>query len=427
MPPYESHLGQNLVLRTVRDEKDVDRYVALNTLIWEPVTAWTSDYLMRHHPEIVYDDFMYVEDSTSGEMLSTTCLIPWHILFQGIPLKVAMLEMVGTHPTHRKRGLIRSQVGLFHQAVEDRNFDISIIEGIPYYYLQFGYGYAFDKRAQDTLPAWNIPDGPTTPYRLRQATLDDAPALTRLYQEAMAPVQFHDLRDEGYWRFLLSWVRYPTRMIEDERSRQAVGYVCMHSMDRAGVSVMESGVTGYEAAMAVLRMLKVESGGEIRLSWPQTSTLVQIARGLGSQPVPVLQWLVRIRNIEALLTKMAPIFEQRIAASAFAGLTADICLNLYKQGYLLQFKAGQLEVKALGFVDASMDADGGDIRVPPEVFPRLVFGYRRLEELADAAPDTYIKPALAYLGDILFPKVTSHLCVPYLYCGPLPPEQLAPG
>jgi hypothetical protein len=422
---YAEPLGQNLILRTIRDERDIDRYVALNALIWEDLTAWTSDYLMRHHPEIGYDDFMYVEDSSSGEMLSTTCLIPWHCQLEEIPLKVAMLEMVGTHPGHRKRGLIRSQVGLFHRAVEERNYDISIIEGIPYYYLQYGYGYALDKRGQDTLPAWNIPDGPSAPYRLRQATLADAALLTRLYQESMAPVQFHDLRQEEYWRFLLSWVRYPTWIIEDERRAQGVGYVCMHKLPQAGVSVMEYGLTEYSVGLALLRLLKAGYGGEIRISGPQTGLLAQIGRSLGSQPVAMGQWLVRIRNVESLLAKMVPIFERRVANSPFKGLTADICLNLYKQGYLLRFQDGRLETRALGFVDASMGADGGDIRLPPEVFPRLIFGYRRLQELVDAAPDTYIKPEWAYLGEILFPRISSHLCVPYLYCGPLPPERAA--
>jgi hypothetical protein len=282
-----------------------------------------------------------------------------------------------------------------------------------------------DHRPQDSLPAWKIPDGPVAPFRLRQATFADSAVLTRLYQESMAPVQFHDLREEEYWRFLLRWVRYPVRIIEDERKSQAVGYVCTQRMHNSGISVIESGVTSYDAALAVLRLLKAESGGEIRLSWPQSSVLVQVGRGLGSQPTPGLQWLVRIRSVEGLLAKMAPVFERRVAASAFVGLTRDICLNLYKQGYLLRFQDGQLEIKALGFVDASMGADGGEIRVPPEVFPRLIFGYRRLNELVDATPDTYIKPELAYLGNILFPWINSHLCVPYLYCGPLPPEPAA--
>ncbi len=421
-PPHAENLGQALILRTVRDECDIERYVALNSLVWEARTAWTSDYLMRHHPEIGYDDFVYVEDERAGEMLSTTCLIPWHCRFEEITLKVAMLEMVGTHPAHRRRGLIRAQVRRFHQALDERSFDLSIIEGIPYYYRQYGYGYALDHRAQDSLPAWCIPDGPTAPYRLRPAILEDAPVLARLYQEAMAPVQLHDLRDEEYWRFLLHWVRYPTRLIEDERDSRVVGYICAASMEHSGISVLESGITSYEVGMAALRLLKAETGGEIRLGWPQSSTLVQIARSLGSVTLPVYQWLIRICNVERLLNKMRPIFERRIAASPFTGLTADICLNLYKQAYMLYFREGKLNVEVAGFVDTSMGADGGDIRVPPETFPRLILGYRRLEELRDAWPDTYAKPAIAYLADVLFPPVTSFLCVPYLYCGPLPPE-----
>ena len=74
-------------------------------------------------------------------------------------------------------------------------------------------------------------------------------------------------------------------------------------------------------------------------------------------------------------------------------------------------------VASAGFVDASMGADGGDLCIPPDAFVCLVFGYRSLDELADAWPDIVVKPQSRYLLQALFPKRQAYFWMPYLYCG----------
>ena len=182
-----------------------------------------------------------------------------------------------------------------------------------------------------------------------------------------------------------------------------------------GVKTPESGIAGYAAGMTALQTLKQEYGADIQLGWPQTNTLTQIGRSLGSTPLPADQWLLRITDVAGFLTKLAPVFEQRLARSDCAGLTANLCVNLFRHAFVLHFTRGKLErVAAVGFVDASMGADGGDLCIPPDAFVRLVFGYRDLDELHDAWPDITIKPASRRLLEILFPKVAAYFCMPYL-------------
>jgi GNAT superfamily N-acetyltransferase len=420
-----------LVLRTVRDERDVDRYAAFHSAYVSAAEGITCAYLLRHHPEIGYDDFIIVEDERTGELLSTTCLIPWHCCYEDIPLRVAMLEMVVTHPAHRHRGLIRAQIKPFHRRVSEQHYDLSVIEGIPYYYRQYGYAYAVDHGSYDSLPAWRIPDappgqdaceGPDSPgYVMRQATPDDAPDLVAFYRGAISGVAFHTGRDVAYWRFLLQHAHFPVRVVVDRREGSSVGYVACFPMGKAegGTYVVESGIRDHETGMAVLRQLKAETGGEICLGWPQTNTLVQIARSLGSKPLPSYQWLVRITDIPAFLTKIGPVLERRLAAAGCGDLTADLTINLFREAYVLHFAAGQLTgAQRAGFVDSSMGADGGDLCIPPDAFVRLVCGYRDLDELRDAWPDTMIRPRSRRWLDVLFPKMTSYWCMPYLYNGP---------
>jgi len=424
MASCEENLGQGLILRTVRDERDIERYVAFNTVVHGQATGITCDHLLRYHPEICGHDFAFVEDEACGEVVSTTCLIPWHCSYEGIILDVAMLEMVVTRPEYRHRGLIRAQMRRFHERVRERGCDLEIIEGIPYYYRQYGYTYCVDHRASDSLPTWRIPDqdlGEPCPIRLREASPDDSPLLARLYREAMATLPLHMLRGEVYWRFLLERQRFPAYLVEDARDGRVLGYICTNRQDDGRrISVFESAITSSSVGLAVLRQLKAEGVSEVTIGWPQSGTLVQIGRGLGSVPLPAYQWLLSIPDVAQLLGKVGPVLECRLAASAFASLSADLCLNLYRQGFMLRFREGRLTgVERIGFVDASMGAKGGHLNLPPEAFVRLLFGYRSLDELRDAWPDIVVRPESRYLVQVLFPKMASFFCMPYMYPGPV--------
>ncbi len=86
----------------------------------------------------------------------------------------------------------------------------------------------------------------------------------------------------------------------------------------------------------------------------------------------------------------------------------------------MRFAAGALiDVDAIGFVDSSMGADGGDLCIPPDAFVRLALGYRGLAALWDAWPDIVVREESRRLLDILFPELTSYLCTPYFYLGPI--------
>ena len=156
MPTYEQPLDDTLVLRAVRNEQDMEKYHALYVSLGRETGGRSCSLMMHHHPEMSPDDFLFVEDERDGQVVSTTCLIPWHCRYEDISLDVAMLEAVTTHPEYRHRGLIRAQVQRFHEMVDERHYDLSIIQGIPYYYRQYGYSYALDCYPTDSLPAWRI-------------------------------------------------------------------------------------------------------------------------------------------------------------------------------------------------------------------------------------------------------------------------------
>ncbi len=309
--PTHIDLGDGLLLRSVQSQTDADRYVAFNTEIVSEVQGLTCAALLAHHPTMRWDDFFFIEDIATGVMVSCICLIPWRCMLGSgkaqIELQVAMLEMVVTHPDYRHRGLVRKQIEHFHQCVASQGFDLCIIEGIPYYYRQYGYAYATDHWAGDGLALARVPEGEgAQQVRLRAATVADIPMLNDFYTQSMSKLAVWTTRSQEYWRYLLDGAKWPAVIIEDALLRTPLGYV-VGWRSEAGALIAESGLPSAATALALLQWCKGLVNGELSIGWPAESTLVQVARSLGSAPRPADQWLLRAVDLPQLLQKLAPL------------------------------------------------------------------------------------------------------------------------
>lgn len=419
---FEQQVAEGLVLRTVCNQADQDAYATFNAVYNNALEGASGACLLHHHPETTFDDFWLVEDETNGQIISTTCLIPWTSSYAGVELRLAQLEMVLTHPNYRGRGLLRAQMMNFERAANERGFDLCIIWGIPYFYRQYGYGYSLEGLSFEVLPVWKIPArhlGAAASLRLRPASSEDIPLLVQHYERTTSVLDFHIRRSADYWKYLLEAAKHPIEMVENAETGEVQGYIIVTRSSQS-IRIQESSVPDTLVAYALLLAFKAQCSEQIMIFHPLDNTLAQVARSLGSQPGTWGQWLVRIPDWVRFLTKIAPVFERRLAASGWSHLSGDLMINFFREAYRVHFEQGRLAaVVPLGFVDSSMGADGGDLCIPPDAFVRLVTGYRGFDELWDAWPDMVVKPEARGLINTLFPKMNTYLSAPYHYLGPV--------
>ena len=413
---FSQKIADDLTLRSLRDDVDKERFADFSTVYNNPDEGATCACLAHYHPEMTNDDFWIVESDTTHKIVSTTCLIPWTLRFAGLDLRAAQLEMVLTHPEYRGRGLVRMQVKHFEQVVKERDFDLSFIWGIPFYYRQYGYAYTIEGATLESLPIWKIPAtslGADPSIRLRPAVADDIPSLTALFNSMSAGLDFSTQRSSAYWGYLLENAHHPIEMLESSETREVIGYAVISRLGKS-INILENSLRDSITSLILLQVLKTQVSEQIQISWPGNTALAQLAMQLGSQTVPGGQWLLRVPDMTRFLRRMAPVFEQRLSNSARAKLSAEIKINLFHEAFSLGFEKGKLAaVDLIGFVDSSMGADGGDLCIPPDAFLRLLFGYRALHELFDAWPDIIVKREARALIDILFPRLQPFLYTPY--------------
>ena len=108
-------------------------------------------------------------------------------------------------------------------------------------------------------------------------------------------------------------------------------------------------------------------------------------------------------SVPALIQRLAPALERRLAGSPLAHHTGELKLDFYRSGLRLAFAQGRL-VAAEPWRTGPWEpkADGG---CPPLVFLQLLFGYRSLAELNHAFPDVWVNEPARPLVEALFPSV----------------------
>ncbi|MBU0491902.1 MAG: GNAT family N-acetyltransferase [Chloroflexi bacterium] len=409
-------LGHGLTLRTIADEGDVERVAAFNTVIHGANVGELVRRICMHHPHIRADGFILVQDEATGQVVSSLSLHPWRWRYAGQELLVGEMGFVGTLESHRGRGLVRAQVSLFKELLREQGCHLSIIQGIPYYYRQFGYEYAVPLENHVRLELHQVPgpvDAPT--HTCRPAGQSDFPALVRLYTEATWDLDVYAERDKATWRYI--WEQSPGTEMEaevwlvEDRARQPAGYfrVQKHPLYGPGLTTNEVSRLSPDAAGAVLRQLAAlarERGNPfIRLNLPADCMLVRAAQALGAVNQGGYAWQVYIPDPPQLLRAIAPALERRVVDSVYAGLTTDLRIHLFRASLLLRWRTGRLvDVEWL-----TPAGDWGTLRLPASLLAPVILGHWSWQELARTRPDVAASGEWVPLLDVLFPPLRAYI------------------
>ncbi len=433
-------LGNGLILRSAT-AADVESLAEFNSRVhsdigWDNpdphMVHWIRDLMLNPHPTFRTEDFLVVEDTVTGAIVSSTNLIAQTWSYGGIEIPVGRPELVGTHPDYRNRGLVRAQFAVLHRWSAERGHKMQGITGIPYYYRQFGYEMAVDMHGGYSGPLTSVPrlaDGAAEPYRVRQATAADIPFIQQVEAHAAKRHLMRCVRDAALWRYEIEErTRGGTNTffvgIIAAASGAPVGYL-VHPETLWGDALalwayeLQPGVSWWEVTPGVLRYLK-EAGATYRPYFeeddapPFARLTLMLGREHPCYPIVSPEWLpqfrkpyswyVRVPDLPDFLRTVAPVLEDRLARSALVGYSGELWLNFYRDGLHLVFEKGRLaDVQRWDSPANTVTST----EFPPLTFLQLLFGYRSLAELMAAFPDCGGRLEARLLLDALFPKQAS--------------------
>jgi GNAT superfamily N-acetyltransferase len=387
------------------------------------IAAWTRDLLDGRHPHVGPEDFCLVEDTRSGRIVSSLCLISQTWSYGGIAFAVGQPELVGTHPDFRGQGLVRRQFEMLHQWSAGRGQQLLALDGIPGFYRQFGYEMALALSGElsvDTASLSHDATGRCMQYRMRPAVESDVAFIADTADGARSRYLVAACRDAALWRYELQG--------RSKGSQPDAAFVIIETPDGSPIGFLAHRprllrtfmtLIAYELVPAasweavtpgVLQHLYVTGRGyaatagtrceRIGLCLGSDHPAYAAIQHLTPRDEGAYAWQFRVAVLPAFLRYVAPVLERRLAQSPVAEFTGQLRISFYRDGVRLAFDRGRIvEVGAwqvpLGLrgIDKGVPSTTGraDAALPLGTFLQLLFGYRSLDELQYAYPDCLVR------------------------------------
>ncbi len=414
----------------VDTDDEIEELVQFTNEVHDP---WDGEMLRRliekqpgFGPEMNY----YIRHLDTGKIVSTINAIPIMWSYSGIRLRNLELGFVGTRDEYQRKGLFNILYNYFNHLLIAGNYDISSIQGIPFFYRKYGYDFILPLGRAIHLQQAAIPEiiddkkPPFMDIKIRASNEEDIPNLLKLYSQAQSNLLIFTSRDEELWK-----AQERTQMSEDKHIETLVlmnngeidGYLRVgerkeHGKEEvASILIKESSVLSYNSVMRTLHELKEmalrANTSLIEIPGDLTSNLGQIAIDYGGILHRGWKYQIRIPNVTQFLNKIRPVLEARLKDTMYQNLSREILISTYQDCYRFTFKKGKLEpIENLG-MQSTRSREG--IRIPPHDLVRMILGDYSIEELRYQDMDFIVRPGSKHLLETLFPKQESFL-YPYL-------------
>jgi len=390
-------LSDGLVLRTAEPQY-LDQIGALLAERGEPEDA-VDHRLVVEDPDAGWEACAVVVDG--DRVVSTATLLDETLVLDGVEIPAGQVELVATHRDYEGRGLVRALMGWAHERSAARGQLVNVMHGIPYFYRQFGYTYAIPIAA--TRPVVGTP--PVSRATVREATVDDIPAMARLQAVEQACADLWMPHAPALWRWLVARGGSAQWLVERDGVPVGTG---RSTPPQEGVQLSEVAAVDADAVHALLAHTGATSANER----PGTVAGRALEPFLGPAAGDANSYYVRVADPVALLEHLRPVLGRRLARSPFADAEGEAVVSFYRSHVRLPYRAGGVGPVVPGGTMQAPGAAGG-AGVAPDMVASLLFGPHGLRGLTTRFPDVYPGPNTD-LMHTLFPPVRSDILTFYV-------------
>jgi len=416
----------------VQTDEEVEELLKFHSIVHPEDDVEELRRQIDHLPGFEREMNYYIRDLDKGHMVSALNSFPFIWKYEDIPLHNLELGWVGTLEEYRRRGLNKSLYTHFNNLLHDGNYDISSIQGIPYYYRQFGYDFVIPMDHTVQIRTNQIPpiDEKNPPeymkLKVRIAEKKDIPSMMTLLDNLNDKLLVYASRSQELWEIQETMKRqfeneFQTYVVLD--GSKTIGYFRLvkdikkdSSPNKSTMQVFESSIPSFTGALRTIQFLYAEALQDdislIASKGPSFNSLSKVMENIGGSGKPWWKYQIRIPNMTALLEKISPVLERRLKGTMFEGLTYNVIMNTFQNCYSLNFVNGKIiDVNDLG--PQQVNANQA-FRAPPIDFVRLVLGAYSIKELEQNNIDFIARGNVRLIAEALFPKKESS--VYYYFC-----------
>ncbi|MAG13656.1 MAG: hypothetical protein CMN78_03565 [Spirochaetales bacterium] len=413
-------LDANREIITIAEKDDIERLAVFNGRMHGDDVAGMTRELAIAHPDAPQMRWFAVIQTETREILSTVSLIPWTLDYDGVSIKAAEMGIVGTLEKWRKRGFISRLVNQFGVSLSEGGYVLSHIQGIPYFYRQYGYEYAVPLETHYCIELRflqnNIKRTGESSLSLRNAVNADIPVLEKYYTEHVAHLAISTIRGEVRWKFIIGEslkTGYAADTYVVEHRNKAVGYVRIARQGFGdGLIVSECSRLPYEHFLSLLLQIaaiaKERGKPYIRLNLEAGHPAVKAVLDQGGKYEGGYKWQIRIPDIRKFLETIGLVLNDRLEGSEFDGFSGMFRIHWYRDEIALEISDG--EIVRIG---PAKGREGYVINIPPNLLAPLMLGQSTVAECRKFYPDIRGSTRAVRLFNVLFPQLEGFLYWPY--------------
>ena len=407
--------------RRAQSSDDAKRLHTLFSDVFHPEDVGTlAETIFHYFPRMKLKYWFLAEETTTTQIVAAFALIPWIWELEGVKLHVAEMGIVGTQQQHRGRGLMRILNKEFDSTLDEENFDLAVIQGIPGFYHRFGYHYAIPLENHINLPLHLIPKKQEhSKYSFRPASMEDIPYLLQEDQAYRKSLSLTVFRDAANWTYLLTRsvnTEYGSDYWIMEHPAENQRFYCRIPKQGFGTGLILSEISEnitYEAFHELLvfcSALAVKRNKPyIRFNLHNHASASNFAFSMGAHHEKCYAWQIKIPNIIRLLTSMKPLLEKRVRNSIFKHFSGTLRLNFFTRNVDLRWRRGSLFEIVPGEGEC-IDT----FSINTDLFPALCLGYRTWQEIRYLRKDLFPSSNRSrLLIEILFPSCRSWIYEQY--------------
>lgn len=346
----------------------------------------------------------------AGKIVSHVTLFERPLRFGPSILKTAGIGDVLTIPDYRGKGLSSLIMRAALDLMQEQNFDLTMLFGIPNYYHKFGYIEAMSFYQLELL---NLkPNISSASYQVRPFDRTDLPVMLELYCNATRDGNLVVDRSLAY---LESKQIEPQHvLVLTHANGQLAGYALTWDRIKSQFAVIEAITENHQASLALLAEIykrKPATDATLKIKMSPQMPFVRHVRYLGTEMQSRVfgegegKGMLAIVDLCRLLNKFKPLLNQRLAASCFHQFSGRLEIHC-QQSVALDFENGTLHhCQAFSPTSTSTAALITDLRY----FTRNVIGFWSISDLLEQTEAQIADEMTQELFGFLFPKAAPFL------------------
>ncbi|KAJ7031272.1 hypothetical protein C8F04DRAFT_1186122 [Mycena alexandri] len=423
-------------------------------------TSPSKDLPSTREPQSYAEQMRMAAKSAPERVVALVYLLPTEFSFDSdaVRVPVGRTRIVACQRAYRGETVMKALFDMVNARAAATGCAFMLASGAPGYYRTYDYEYAINvgrglvTHVSDLRPYTPPADDPFS-YNLREATLDDLPAIERLVQ-VLAPRAnteiFIGVKDTATLRAQLRWAlgdrpeaysgpEYPVHPFfvlekcdvneEEPRIVAAAGLTMYKRSHGADVSpLLWDGMENVSAVVQALVPALINAGNELPVQGRAPGQLETLDWTIADAH-PLRRWLmalqlavptpetsrfdpssalwVSILSLPRFLSALVPALNARLAAAVHifgANYTAALHISASRaMGGSVILRVTHGAVSIVSAANAKSDPDQ-KVSLPRAALIQLLMGYASWCELKKIFPDVAVEPAAVPLVEVLFPK-----------------------